>query len=147
MIDTKYTTEQFLSALFPPKSLIELRAIEQPTNVLRKGKPEKVATNHSGYYDDHAALIADAALLSECEDIAGVFFTLNFLNPDLLTERNEARRSRGLDRRPINRYKQAGRGDTTSDGDTAGRNVILIDIDPVRPAFAPPRPKRPVHGK
>ncbi len=74
----------------------------------------------SGYFDyDHIDVVPNA--LANFKSYAGVYVTMNPVNPDLLA-------------RAANRLKTAKRGDTTSDGDILRRRWMLIDVDPVRPA-------------
>lgn len=93
--------------------VVELRVLK----FVKNGKPMTV----SGYYDDPAKLAADAEKYDG--KAAGLYFTLNSLNPALLNRR-------------ANRAQEGGDMSTTTDapGDVAGRRFLPVDIDPKRPA-------------
>ncbi|MDH7511289.1 MAG: hypothetical protein QHH04_09655, partial [Methanolinea sp.] len=99
-----------LATLFPAGGVVELRALG--------GRGV-----HSGYFDDPDALAEKAANLDALPDVAGVYVTLNEVDPALLSRR-------------ANRVKMdLGRKDpTTSDADVVRRRWLPIDLDPVRPS-------------
>jgi len=106
------TTEirRALATLFPAGGVIELRALADHAI-------------HSGYFDDPGALAEKAANLDTLPDVAGVYVTLNPVDPALLSRR-------------ANRVKMnLGRKDlTTSDADILCRRWLPLDFDPVRPS-------------
>jgi P4 family phage/plasmid primase-like protien len=74
----------------------------------------------SGYFDDYSKLSAAIEERSGKQDIKGIYYCLNPVNPDLLA-------------RASNRLVE--RADfTTSDKDILRRRWLPIDIDPIRPA-------------
>lgn len=95
-----------------PEQVIELRAPSVPQ---RYGKPKAVA----GWFDDLDKLAAVAVQLEE-RGAAGIYTTLNVVNPALL-----ARAYNRLDEHPKA---------TTSDADIVRRVWLPLDFDPVRPA-------------
>ncbi|MDI9633612.1 MAG: hypothetical protein QFX32_06095 [Methanolinea sp.] len=103
-----------LALLFPPGSVVELRAFLDGA----------VA---SGYFDDPAALAAAAEAL-DAAGAQGVYVTLNEVNPALLSRR-------------ANRVKaRLAKADaTTADGDILRRRWFPVDVDPVRPSGIPSR--------
>ena len=119
----KYSTMEFLDAMFGPDDLIEMRAIE-PVKVTNSqtGKEEDRRIIHAGYYDAQHRddLIYHAGILSDLSDISGVYYTINHIQPSLLF------RSRFTE----NKYHA--HPQTTSDRDTTSRNVFFIDVDPQR---------------
>jgi hypothetical protein len=78
---------------------------------------------HSGYFDDHEALTRAVEALDADPAVAGIYVTLNTVNPALLARR-------------ANRIKmRLGRKDaTTADADILRRRWLPVDIDPVRPS-------------
>ena len=78
---------------------------------------------HSGYFDDHAALARAVAALDADPAVAGIYVTLNTVNPGLLARR-------------ANRIKVRLRGNdaTTADADIIRRRWFPVDIDPIRPS-------------
>ncbi|HPH35101.1 MAG TPA: hypothetical protein PLU94_06375, partial [Methanoregulaceae archaeon] len=98
-----------LSLLFEPGQVIEVRAITE----------EGMA---SGYFDDPEALSKAIAPL-ETIGTAGIYVTLNEVNPALLSRR-------------ANRIKMrlSKKDATTADTDIIHRRWFPIDIDPVRPS-------------
>jgi hypothetical protein len=101
-----------LPLLFVPGQVVELR-------ILRDGKFKRV---DSGYFDDFGLLgrAIYAAAKPSAEPAAGIYYTLNPVNPALLA-------------RAHNRV-QAGAKFTTTDVDILERAWLLGDIDPTRPA-------------
>jgi len=99
-----------LATLFPSGGVVELRALADHSV-------------HSGYFDDLDALADKAANLDTLPDVAGVYVTLNEVDPALLSRR-------------ANRVKMTlGRKDpTTSDADVLRRRWLPVDLDPVRPS-------------
>jgi len=100
---------QALAVLFPPGSVVEVRAIGEEGTA-------------SGYFNDPALLEAAVTPL-DAAGTAGVYVTLNEVKPALLSRR-------------ANRIKmRLGKKDaTTADGDIVRRRWFPIDIDPVRPS-------------
>jgi len=98
-----------LSLLFAPGQIVEVRAITE----------EGMA---SGYFDDPGALTAAVAPL-DVTGTAGVYVTLNEVNPALLSRR-------------ANRIKMrlSKKDATTADTDIVRRRWFPVDIDPVRPS-------------
>jgi len=78
---------------------------------------------HSGYFDDYAALARAAEALDADPSVAGIYITLNTVNPALLARR-------------ANRIKlRLSRKDaTTADADIIRRRWLPVDIDPTRPS-------------
>ena len=78
---------------------------------------------HSGYFDDHTLLAEQVEALDADPAVAGIYVTLNDVNPALLARR-------------ANRIKmRLGRNDaTTADADIIRRRWFPVDIDPVRPS-------------
>lgn len=95
-----------------PEQVIELRV---PCVPQRYGKPKTVA----GWFDDLDKLAAAAVQLEE-RGAAGIYITLNVVNPALL--------ARAYNR--LDEYPKA----TTSDADIVRRVWLPLDFDPVRPA-------------
>jgi len=100
---------QALSLLFKPGQVIEVRAIIE----------EGMA---SGYFDDQDAL-AKAIGPLDASGTAGIYVTLNDVNPALLSRR-------------ANRIKMrlSKKDATTADSDIIRRRWFPVDIDPVRPS-------------
>ena len=97
-----------LSLLFPAGTVVELRALGD-------------GGVHSGYFSDFDALANRAKSLDALQDVAGVYVTLNEVNPALLSRR-------------ANRVKRLSKTDsTTADADIIRRQWLPIDFDPVRP--------------
>lgn len=101
---------QALATLFPDGGVVELRALTDHSV-------------HSGYFDDYGALAGKAENLDTLQDVAGIYVTLNEVDPALLSRR-------------ANRVKMhLGRKDpTTSDADVLRRRWLPVDLDPVRPS-------------
>jgi hypothetical protein len=78
---------------------------------------------HSGYFDDHTLLAEQVEALDGDPSVAGIYVTLNDVNPALLARR-------------ANRIKlRLSRKDaTTADADILRRRWFPVDIDPVRPS-------------
>ena len=78
---------------------------------------------HSGYFDDYERLACAVEALDADPSVAGIYVTLNAVNPALLSRR-------------ANRIKmRLGRKDaTTADADIIHRRWLPIDIDPIRPS-------------
>ena len=93
-----------------PDRVVEVRALAD-------------GATHSGYFDDHERLIRAVEALDADPAVAGIYVTLNTVNPGLLARR-------------ANRIKmRLGRKDaTTADADILGRRWLPVDIDPVRPS-------------
>ena len=105
--------EEILSAcqiLFFSPQTVEVRAI---------GKRGTA----SGYYNDFEKLARDVHTLNHSGEYAGMYVTLNPVNPDLF-----ARRANRIETR-------LGKSEaTTADGDITRRVWLPVDIDPVRPS-------------
>lgn len=96
--------------LFRPGQTVEVRAL---------GKRGTA----SGYYTDFEKLARDVHTLNQSGEYAGVYITLNPVNPDLL-----ARRANRIETR-LGKTEA-----TTADGDIIRRVWLPVDIDPVRPS-------------
>lgn len=102
--------ERALATLFPDGGIVELRALTDHSV-------------HSGYFDDFDLLTEKAESLDGLPDVAGIYVTLNTVNPALLSRRsNRMKMNLG--------YKVP----TTSDADILCRRWFPIDLDPVRPS-------------
>jgi len=99
-----------LATLFLGGGVVEIRALTDHSV-------------HSGYFDDFDILAEKAANLDTLQDVAGIYVTLNTVDPALLSRR-------------ANRVKMnLGRKDpTTSDSDVLSRKWLPVDLDPVRPS-------------
>ncbi|MDX8551714.1 hypothetical protein KHC33_10855 [Methanospirillum sp. J.3.6.1-F.2.7.3] len=102
---------QTLSLLFPPGSVVELRALR------------KAGGMASGYYTDYTKLAHDAEILDSTKDLVGMYIILNKINPVLFS-----RRANRIEMR-LSKDEKA-----TSDEDIMHRWWFPIDIDPVRPS-------------
>ncbi|MDV2482452.1 hypothetical protein F8E02_10660 [Methanoculleus sp. Wushi-C6] len=78
---------------------------------------------HSGYFDDHALLSEQIEALDADPSVAGIYVTLNDVNPALLARRANRIKMR-LSRKDA----------TTADADIIRRRWFPVDIDPVRPS-------------
>ncbi|NLB01111.1 MAG: hypothetical protein GX837_09175, partial [Methanomicrobiales archaeon] len=78
---------------------------------------------HSGYFDDHDALARAVEPLDADPAVAGIYLTLNTVNPALLARRANRIKMR-LSRKDA----------TTADADIIRRRWFPVDIDPVRPS-------------
>lgn len=94
-------------------NVVELRALDV------RGKPNGPTHTEAGFFDhDHLAELADhAARLTRTA--AGVYYTLNPLNPDLMA-------------RCCNRADWAKQGSSATDAHVLRRRWLLLDADPVR---------------
>ena len=102
--------EMALATLFPDGGIVELRALTDHSV-------------HSGYFDDFYLLTEKAESLDGLPEVAGIYVTLNTVNPALLSRRsNRMKMNLG--------YKVP----TTSDADIIRRRWFPIDLDPVRPS-------------
>jgi hypothetical protein len=107
------TIELGLRQLIMPGQVTELRALHCSTASYRRPHTE------SGYFDfEHLAEMAQGAA-SLSGKATGVYFTLNPVDPDLLSRR-------------CNRIAEAQSGELTSDQHITRRQWLLIDADPVR---------------
>jgi len=99
-----------LATLFPDGGIVELRALTD-------------YSVHSGYFDNFDTMAEKAVNLDTLPEVAGIYVTLNTVDPALLSRR-------------ANRVKMnLGRKDpTTSDSDVLSRHWLPIDLDPVRPS-------------
>ncbi|HPD52098.1 MAG TPA: hypothetical protein PLW36_06125, partial [Methanoculleus sp.] len=102
--------DRAISILAEPGAVVEVRAIAD-------------GAIHSGYFDDHTALLRSVEALDADPSVYGIYVTLNTVNPALLARRANRIKMR-LSRRDA----------TTSDADILRRRWLPIDIDPKRPA-------------
>jgi hypothetical protein len=102
--------QRALATLFPDGGVVELRALTDHSV-------------HSGYFDNPGTLAEKAENLDTLQDVAGIYVTLNEVDPALLSRR-------------ANRVKMhLGRKDpSTSDADVLRRRWLPVDLDPVRPS-------------
>jgi hypothetical protein len=103
-----------LKLWFQPGDVFEIRALDATTTDYRRPHVE------SGYFDYEHIAIAAREVAKLCS-YAGVYVTINPVNPDLLA-------------RACNRMKYGGKTPLTSDGDIIRRRWLLIDCDAVRPS-------------
>nr|WP_303714758.1 hypothetical protein [Methanoculleus marisnigri] len=99
-----------VGVLAPPEGVVEVRALAD-------------GVTHSGYFDDHEALARAVEALDADPSVAGIYVTLNTVNPALLARRANRIKMR-LSRKDA----------TTADADIIRRRWLPIDIDPVRPS-------------
>ena len=78
---------------------------------------------HSGYFDDYESLARAVEALDADPSVAGIYVTLNAVNPALLARRANRIKMR-LSRKDA----------TTADADILRRRWLPVDIDPVRPS-------------
>ncbi len=104
--------EQFLRLLHAPGDVLEIRALNCPTN-----KGSDFTATASGYFSD-PKLAADAARKLDSRGAPGVYVTINPVSIDLLARASN---------RIIDRAKN-----TTTDVQVVKRNWLLLDLDPVR---------------
>jgi len=102
---------QTLSLLFPPGSVLELRALRKSGGMA------------SGYYTDFAKLAHDAEALDTTKEFAGMYVILNEINPVLFS-----RRANRIEMR-LSKEEKA-----TSDEDILHRWWLPVDVDPKRPS-------------
>ena len=93
-----------------PGGVVEVRALAD-------------GATHSGYFDDHEALARAVEALDADPAVAGIYVTLNTVNPSLLARRANRIKMR-LSRKDA----------TTADADILRRRWLPVDIDPVRPS-------------
>ena len=93
-----------------PGGVVEVRALAD-------------GATHSGYFDDHEALARAVEALDADPAVAGIYVTLNTVNPALLARRANRIKMR-LSRKDA----------TTADTDILRRRWLPVDIDPVRPS-------------
>ncbi|GLI45401.1 hypothetical protein [Methanoculleus bourgensis] len=93
-----------------PDRVVEVRALAD-------------GATHSGYFDDHERLIRAVEALDADPAVAGIYVTLNTVNPALLARRANRIKMR-LSRKDA----------TTADADILGRRWLPVDLDPVRPS-------------
>ena len=96
--------------LATPGSVVEVRALAD-------------GVTHSGYFDDYEALGRTVEALDADPSVAGIYVTLNTVNPALLARRANRIKMR-LSRKDA----------TTADADILRRRWFPVDIDPVRPS-------------
>ncbi len=98
------------AGVLAPDGVVEVRALAD-------------GATHSGYFDDHEALARAAEALDADPGVAGIYVTLNTVNPALLARRANRIKMR-LSRKDA----------TTADTDILRRRWLPVDIDPVRPS-------------
>jgi hypothetical protein len=106
--DIRAAVLKALAVLHEPGAVVELRVPNCP----RRGAVI------SGYFTDHEALATQFLALDG--QAAGIYVTLNQVNPALLARRQNR----------IETWCQT----TTADADVLRRRWLLLDFDPVRPA-------------
>lgn len=99
---------QAANRLFMQSQVVELRVL------YKNGRVD------SGYFDDFVVMASEAVRLDTRTDVAGIYWTLNPVNPDCLHRAKNRVRERAS--------KSKG-GATTSDREIVERKLILIDID------------------
>ena len=99
-----------VNILAPGGGVVEVRALAD-------------GVTHSGYFDDHEALARAVEALDADPAVAGIYVTLNTVNPALLARRANRIKMR-LSRKDA----------TTADTDILRRRWFPVDIDPVRPS-------------
>ena len=93
-----------------PGDVVEVRALAD-------------GVTHSGYFDNYEVLTQAVEALDADPSVAGIYVTLNSVNPALLARR-------------ANRIKMrlSRKDTTTADADILHRRWFPVDIDPVRPS-------------
>ena len=99
-----------IAFLAPPEGVVEVRALAD-------------GATHSGYFDDYEALTQAVEALDADPSVAGIYVTVNDVNPALLARRANRIKMR-LSRKDA----------TTADVDITRRRWLPVDIDPVRPS-------------
>jgi hypothetical protein len=99
-----------VSVLAATGSVVEVRALAD-------------GITHSGYFDDFESLARAVEALDADPSVAGIYVTLNTVNPALLARRANRIKMR-LSRKDA----------TTADADIIRRRWFPVDIDPVRPS-------------
>ena len=99
-----------VNMLAPIEGVVEVRALAD-------------GATHSGYFDDHTLLAEQVEALDADPAVAGIYVTLNTVNPALLARRANRIKMR-LSRKDA----------TTADADILRRRWLPVDIDPVRPS-------------
>ena len=99
-----------VNALAASGSVVEVRALAD-------------GVTHSGYFDDFESLARAVEALDADPSVAGIYVTLNTVNPALLARRANRIKMR-LSRKDA----------TTADADILRRRWFPVDIDPVRPS-------------
>ncbi len=111
--DPEQTRSHILLLMLAPRGVVEVRAL----GVRRSSYGAPYV--ESGYFDDPDAAATAAGDVTM--QATGVYVTLNPPNPALLA-------------RGANRLSRAERGATTSDGEIAERQFMVVDVDSVRPS-------------
>jgi len=99
-----------VAGVLAPDGVVEVRALAD-------------GATHSGYFDDHKGLAQAVEALDADPGVAGIYVTLNTVNPALLARRANRIKMR-LSRKDA----------TTADADILRRRWLPVDIDPVRPS-------------
>jgi len=99
-----------VNVLAPTGGVVEVRALAD-------------GVTHSGYFDDYESLARAVEALDADPSVAGIYVTLNTVNPALLARRANRIKMR-LSRKDA----------TTADADIIRRRWFPVDIDPVRPS-------------
>lgn len=106
----KSSIRNVVDMLAPDGGVVEVRALAD-------------GVTHSGYFDDYDALARAVEALDADPSVAGIYVTLNAVNPALLARRANRIKMR-LSRKDA----------TTADADIIRRRWFPVDIDPVRPS-------------
>jgi len=106
----KKEVRRTVELLAPTEGVVEVRALAD-------------GVTHSGYFDDYEALARAVEALDADPAVAGIYVTLNTVNPALLARRANRIKMR-LTRKDA----------TTADADILRRRWLPVDIDPVRPS-------------
>ncbi len=107
--------DEFISLLHPAGSVFEIRSLNCPS-----GSDGRFPSTHSGYFTDAVRAHELALLLDLVNKPAGIYITLNPVNPSLLARANHQIKSKARA--------------TTSDLDVVSRQLFVLDIDVTRPA-------------
>ncbi|WP_214083946.1 hypothetical protein [Methanoculleus sp.] len=99
-----------VTVLAPDGGVVEVRALAD-------------GVTHSGYFDDYESLARAVEALDADPSVAGIYVTLNAVNPALFARRANRIKMR-LSRKDA----------TTADVDILRRSWFPVDIDPVRPS-------------
>lgn len=99
-----------VSGLAPGGGVVEVRALAD-------------GVTHSGYFDDYESLARAVEALDADPSVAGIYVTLNAVNPALFARRANRIKMR-LSRKDA----------TTADVDILRRSWFPVDIDPIRPS-------------
>jgi hypothetical protein len=101
-----------LATILEPRAVFEVRALD--AQLYRNRRIGTV----SGYFDNADACLSELEKLTTAK---GIYFTLNTVDPALLTRR-------------VNRLEYVARDDTTKDQHIKRRRWLLVDVDAERPS-------------